>query len=313
MSTPTTLSTLLADHGYAVLFSYVLLSQLGVPLPSGPLIMAAGALATTGRLRLAAVVAVVEIASLCADSVWYRLGRTQGARVLRALCRISLNPEVCVRRTRDAFGRYGGPFLLVAKFVPGLGLLAAPVAGERAMGFARFLVFDAVGVLAWTSSYALSGFFLAQAIGHSARLRATPHFGVAAVVGAALAVVAVRVVRNRRFRARTRTPRIPAVELKRRMDLGEPMYIVDLRPTPAAGSHLPSLPGAVHLTPDEVLQRADLIPKDREIVLFCDCPREASAALVAVSLQRSGFLRARPLEGGLEAWTRAGYPLEPIR
>ena len=304
------LNTLLVEHGYVVLFAYVLVSQLGVPLPSGPLMMAAGALAATGRMRIDATVGIVAVASACADSIWYQLGRARGARVVRALCRISLEPEACVRRTHGAFGRYGERFLLVAKFVPGLGLMAAPVAGQTQIRYRRFLAFDAAGALVWACTYASLGLLLGEWIDRSARLlRAAAQFGLAAIFVAVAAVVAARLMRRRRFRRRTAIARITPRELKLRLDRGEPVYIVDLRHAADFRVEHDSLPGAIHSTPDDLLERRDLLPRDREIVLFCDCPGEASAAHVATLLQSSGFSRARPLEGGLDAWKLAGYPI----
>jgi membrane protein DedA with SNARE-associated domain/rhodanese-related sulfurtransferase len=302
----------LIDHGYAILFVYVFLSQLGVPLPSSPLIMAAGALAATGRMRFGAAVAVVAFASLFADSVWYHLGRARGTRVIRTLCGMSLEPEACVLRTRNAFDLYGARFLLVAKFIPGLGLMAAPIAGQSRMRFRRFLAHDAAGALIWTSALASLGVLLGQWLERSVLLLpAAAQFGATSIAIAAVGIIVFRLLRRRRFRMQTGTARITAGELKQRMDRGERVYIVDLRHAREDGPDPQSLPGAVQLAPDEVLARKDL-PKDGEIVLFCDCPGEASAALVATALQRSGFPRARPLEGGIDAWRLAGYPLERL-
>jgi membrane protein DedA with SNARE-associated domain/rhodanese-related sulfurtransferase len=302
--------TLLVDHGYAVLFVYVLLSQLGAPMPSGPLIMSAGALAAAGRIGFAPTVAIVVLASACADTLWYQLGRTRGARVVRVLCRVSLEPEACVRRTRDAFGRYGARFLLVAKFLPGVGLMAAPVAGQTKMRYGLFVALDSAGALVWAGTYASLGFFLGERIERNARLlQASARFGVVILLGAVVAALAIRLVRRRQFRRKVTSARITPRELKARMDLGEAFYVVDLRHPLGLGDENQSLPGAVHFTPDQVIARKDLIPKDREIVLFCDCPGEASAAFVATALQSSGFPRARPLEGGLDGWRLAGYPV----
>lgn len=302
-------TSLLVDYGYLVLFAYVLLAQLGVPLPCGPLLVTAGALSATGRMKLGLAIAVVALAGVSADSIWYYLGRARGAHVLRALCRISLEPEVCVQRTRSSLTRYGAPFLLVAKFVPGLGLMAAPIAGQTRMTVRRFLGFDAFGVLLWSCTYTSLGFLLGEWFERSARmLRTAAQFGALAVVGALVVLVLIRLVRRRRSRART--TRITPVELKGRMDRGEPVFIVDLRPLDAA--ERASLPGAVSLTPEQALARKDALPKDREVVLFCDCPDEASAAFVAAALQRDGLSRARPLAGGLDAWRLAGYPVAPL-
>jgi membrane protein DedA with SNARE-associated domain/rhodanese-related sulfurtransferase len=297
-------------HGYFVLFVYMFVAQLGIPLPALPLVVAAGAFSAVGRIGAAPAMGVVLVASLCADTVWYRLGRTRGGAVLRMLCRVSLEPEACVRRTQDALGRYGPRLLLFAKFFPGLGLMAAPLAGRTGMRFARFLAFDAAGVLLWASAYGSLGMFLGGWVEKNGLwLGKTARLGAAAVVAAALGLVVVRVLRRRRFRRLLAMPRITVTELKMRLDRGEPVFVVDLRHALLVEADRNSLPGAVHLTPAQLLERKDAIPKDREIVLFCDCPGEASAALAAANLQRSGFPRARPLEGGVEEWKRAGYAL----
>jgi membrane protein DedA with SNARE-associated domain/rhodanese-related sulfurtransferase len=298
---------LLANHGYAVLFAYVLLSQLGLPLPSAPLLIAAGALSATGRLHAGVAMAVATAASLCADSAWYALGRARGAVILRTLCRISIEPEVCVRRTKDSFGRYGAAFLLGAKFLPGVGLMAAPVAGQVRMSYVRFLGFNAAGALAWSAAYGSLGFLFGEWVERSARLlTAAARFGLPATAVVLLALIALRLQRRRRFQARTAMERISPQELKKRMDRGDLLYIVDLR---SDSPEHDSLPGAVSLAPQAAIAQATVMPMDRDIVLLCDCPGEATAALVARTLREEGVTRVHPLAGGLEGWKLAGYPL----
>jgi rhodanese-related sulfurtransferase len=233
--------------------------------------------------------------------------------VVRVLCRVSLEPEVCVRRTENAFGRYGARFLVVAKFVPGLGLMAAPIAGQTKMRYSLFLAFDFIGTLLWACTYAALGLFLGERIERNTQLLGSAaRSGVAAVLVAVVGLVAIRLVRRHRFRQRAATRRIAPRELKDRLDLGEPVYIVDLRHPLLIGPERDSLPGAVHFTPDEVIARKHLIPKDRQVVLFCDCPGEASAAQVARALQNGGLQNALPLEGGFDGWKLAGYPVAPL-
>src|SRR5712691_2508672 len=114
----------LLRHGYSVLFAWVLVEQLGLPVPSVPLLLAAGALAGRGRLNLSLVAALPIVAALLSDALWYELGRRRGVKVLQFLCRISLEPDSCVRRTENVFARHGARSLLVAKFVPGLNTAA---------------------------------------------------------------------------------------------------------------------------------------------------------------------------------------------
>jgi len=302
---------LLIEHGYAVLFGYVLVSQLGAPLPSPPLLVAAGALAATGRLGMGQALGTVVVACLLADSAWYCVGRTRGGNVVRFLCRISFEPETCVRNAEDGIARYGALFLLGSKFFPGLGLLAAPTAGQSKLPYPSFLAFDASGVVVWAGAYILVGRFLGRTIEHNEHLfHLTARFAVLAFAGAVVALLVGRLVRRSRFRRRFATLRITPAELKRRMDLGEAVYVVDLRHPMNVAADGRSFPGSVHLTPQQVIARREQIPTDRDIVLFCNCPREAAAAQVAVTLRHFGLSHVYPLEGGLDAWQRAGYPVD---
>jgi membrane protein DedA with SNARE-associated domain/rhodanese-related sulfurtransferase len=262
---------------------------------------------------MAQAVATVVSACLLADSVWYYLGRVRGGEVVRALCRISLEPEGCVRKTEDGIARYGVLFLLFSKFLPGLGLMAAPTAGQSKLRFGSFLGFDAVGASVWAGTYLVTGQLLGGSLEHNERLlsRAAPFAGVAygtVLVG----LLALRLVRRSLFRRRFATARITASELRRRMDLGEPFYVVDLRHPMSVAAEGRSFPASVHLTPAQVIARKDQIPTDRDIVLFCNCPGEATAAQVAVRLRHFGLVRVYPLEGGLDAWLRAGFPLDGV-
>jgi membrane protein DedA with SNARE-associated domain/rhodanese-related sulfurtransferase len=303
--------TLLVQHGYAVLFGYVLVSQLGAPVPSTPLLVTVGALAASGRFGMGQAVGVVVVACLIADSTWYFLGRARGGKVVRVLCRISMEPEACVRRTEDGIARYGALFLVVSKFLPGLGLLAAPTAGQSKLRFASFLFFDGVGALSWASAYILVGRFLGRTLEHNERfLRLAPRLAGVAFITAAVGLLLGRLVRRYRFRRRFATARISPAELRARMDLGEPFYVIDLRHPTSAAADGRAFPGSVHLTPEQVVANRNQIPNDRDVVLFCNCPREAAAAQVTVRLRELGFARVYPLEGGLDGWERAGFPLE---
>src|SRR5215470_17067307 len=109
-----------AGHGIWFVLGTIFLGGLGLPIPLPAVLLAAGVLAGMGRLGLAAVLSGSVVALLVADLLWYQLGRWQGRRILALLCRISLEPDSCVRRTEDLFARHRAGSLLVAKFVPGL-------------------------------------------------------------------------------------------------------------------------------------------------------------------------------------------------
>ena len=137
---------------WLVLFGWVLLEQMGLPIPAAPLLIATGALARAGKMNLTFAVALAFIAVILADLFWYSLGRYRGGRILKLLCRISLEPDSCVRRTENLVVRRGVHSLLVAKFVPGLNTAAPSLAGVFRMPVRRFIIFDCLGALLWVAT-----------------------------------------------------------------------------------------------------------------------------------------------------------------
>ena len=260
----------LLRHGYAVLLFWVLLEQAGLPIPSAPLLLAAGALAGAGRLRLALVVALPVLASLTSDLLWYQIGRHRGSRVLSWICRISLEPDSCVRRTEDVYFRHGARSLLVAKFVPGLNTAAPPLAGIFQMRVERFLAFDLVGCLLWVASFVGLGFVFSDQLEDVAAYALRLGVSLVALLLAALAgYIAWKYIQRQRFLRELRIARISAAELKRELDSGEPVQIVDLRHSLDFEADPDTIPGALHLDPQEVEHRQDEISRDRDVVLYC--------------------------------------------
>ena len=303
----------IVQYGYLVVFLWVLTEQLGIPIPSVPMLLTAGTLTATHQLHLELVMAAALLGSLLGDSVWYVFGKRYGSAVVQLVCRLSFESSACVRKTEGYFTRKGPAALLVAKFIPGLGSVAAPIAGQIGMHYGRFLAWDAAGVLLWSGSVALGGRFFGDI------LRRNPNwlswFGHSAVVLFVLLFAGFlvwRMLQRRAFLRSIRMARIDARELKRMMDNGQPVFVVDLR---HPLDYLPdprTLPGALSLTPDKLLEHSDQIPHDQEVVLFCTCPSEATAAKMALRLRNLGIYRVRPLRGGYEEWKRLGYPLVDI-
>ena len=136
-------------YGYLLLFGWVLVEQLGIPLPAAPVLLAAGALSAEHEISFALALLAGMIAALVADTTWFLVGRRYGHYMLRILCKLSLEPSSCVRTTQNSFGRRRAVTLMIAKFVPGLATLAPPVAGQNGMAFGPFLLFDGIGSLLW--------------------------------------------------------------------------------------------------------------------------------------------------------------------
>lgn len=300
---------ILLTYGYALLFGWVLIEQLGAPLPAAPVLMAAGALSAEREMSFWLALATGVVAALIADTAWFWIGRRYGHMVLRLLCRMSLEPTSCVRRTELSCGHRGSLMLLFAKFVPGLATLAPPVAGQNGVRLGSFLLYDGAGSALWAGALLLGGRFC------GAMLHSNEHvldwvgkFSGGLLLLGIVGFFFVRLVRRQNALRLLRRSRLEPEELKRQLDAGEPVYIVDLRE--AAELRMGTLPGALALAPRELTERLGEIPRDRDVVLLCDCPSEATAAQTAMRLHKLGIDRVRPLRGGAREWRRLGYPLE---
>ncbi|MBZ5724525.1 MAG: VTT domain-containing protein [Acidobacteriia bacterium] len=255
-------------HGYLLVFFWILAEQGALPLPSIPVLLACGALARSGRLNPLLVVACGVAASLIADSVWFQVGRRRGPKVLRFLCRVALEPDSCVRRTENAFVKYGLRSLLVSKFIPGLNAVAAPLAACSGAGIRRFLMFDAAGAFLWVASYTGLGYAFGGQIEIVEARAAQMGSGLVVLVLALLAAwILWKFVQRRRFLKQLAIARITAEELRTRLNAGEEVTIIDLRT--AMDIEPCAIPGVIRIAVEELRSRHREIPRDREIVLFC--------------------------------------------
>lgn len=257
-------------HGNAVLFAVVLGEQLGLPIPAAPVLLAAGALGAMGKLALGPALLLAVVASLGADFLWYQLGKHRGPSILGFLCRISLEPDSCVRRTENVFARHGARALLVAKFIPGLSTAAPPLAGMIGMPVPRFLLFSAGGAFFWAGAYVGLGYLFSTQLELAGEWlgRLGTWLGVL-VCGALAAYIAWKYVQRQRFLRQLRIARITAEELLSKLEGGEAVVVVDLRSDLQVEGDALRLPGALHVHPDELEARHREIPRDREIVLYC--------------------------------------------
>jgi membrane protein DedA with SNARE-associated domain len=260
----------LIEQGYIVLFLWVLFEQLGFPIPIVPILLTAGALAGVGKLSLAPVFVLALIACLLSDQFWYQMGLRRGSRVLSFLCRISLDPDSCVRRTKGIFARYGVRSLLVAKFIPGMATLASPLAGILRMRPFRFLILDGLGAFIWVAVFILLGY----QFGKELEDFVTSSGGVGSLVGlivpAGLATyIAWKYIQRNRFLRQLTIARITPEEVKQRLDAGEDLLILDLRDAFEFKIEPHTIPGAFYLSVEDLEQEHHRIPRDREIVLFC--------------------------------------------
>jgi membrane protein DedA with SNARE-associated domain/rhodanese-related sulfurtransferase len=299
----------LIRHGYAVVFVWVLMEQAGLPIPSAPVLLAAGALAGLHRLSLAEVIALAMAACLFSDTLWFGLGARRGNAILRLICKLSLDPETCVSKTHSAYMRYGPASLLFAKFAPGLGSLGAPMAGMFGLSFWKFLILDAAGSVLWSGAIVGVGWAFHEEIEILADWLA--RFGVTAasvLVGGLAFFFGAKYVRRRRTIRALRVARITPAELKQLLDSDRAPAIIDLRPDFERLEGV--IPGAIAVAAAD-LDSLSTGVIEGEIVFYCSCPGELESVQAAVRLKRRGATHVRPLSGGFAAWLEMGFPVEP--
>ena len=254
------------------------------------------------------LIGVTWLAVLIADSTWYWMGRRYGNQVLRIVCRLALSPDSCVRTTEQTFSRWGLKSLAVAKFIPGFSMVAPPLAGAMGFKWSSFLVFDLLAAALWSSVGIGAGLIfyrqvdrvLAALAGLGARAPVVALFLLAAFIG-------VKWLQRRRFYRTLRMARISVHELKRLIDLGAHPVVFDVRTVAARERDPLRIPGAIAFDVSEVDAVVADLPQEGEVILYCNCPSEASAARIARLLMDRGVRSVRPLAGGLQAWIDAGF------
>ena len=301
----------LTRYGPLVLFLAVFVEQLGIPLPAAPWLLMAGALAGAGKLAVMPALAAATVGSLLADSIWFYLGRRYGNRVLKVICRISLEQDSCVHQMEDVFKRYGMSGVIAAKFIPGLSTIVAPLAGRSGVSVVRFLFFDGVGSLLYAACFVLGGFLFSHQLEQVLNaLTSLGHGALSLALALVVIYVSFKYYQRRRLLVELRMARITVDELYRKLEDGENLFILDLRPHAELDREPLLIRGALHITADELKLRNEEIPRDRDVILYCSCPNEESSARATLLLRRSGIVRVHPLLGGFEAWHKRNYPTE---
>jgi len=305
------LVSIIGQYGVGIVAGNVFLDQMGLPVPAVPTLVVAGAISADGGMPLPALFAVSVIACLVADCSWYWVGQRYGIRVLKTLCKISLEPDSCVSQTQTRFERWGINSLVIAKFIPGLAILAPPMAGAMRIGWPRFITLSACSAVLWVGSGLAAGvLFKSQIARLLERLGGFGSIAGAGVLVLLAAYIAFKWWERTRFYKMLRMARISVAELYDLIQAGAKPLIVDVRSFTARSLEPHWIPGALHVPLQDISTHLRELPRDRDIILYCNCPSEATAARVAKMLMNHGFRRVRPLHGGLDAWVAAGYEVE---
>ena len=264
------LTRLLAEHGLTLVFANVLVAQLGFPLPALPMLVVAGALVADGSLNVAALAAVVVTASLLGDTPWYFAGRRYGYRVLRTLCRISIEPDSCVKQTENIFGRWGPPSLIVAKYVPGFSTVAPPLAGTMGVGIFQFLGYSAAAAVLWAALPVAGGFFFRSQVEWLLGMLETMGAGAATLLVALIvAYIAVKGVQRFLLIRFLRMVRISVSDLRAMIDEGHQPVIFDVRSPLAREAEPRRIPGAILAELDAIERMLEHAPPGRDVVVYC--------------------------------------------
>ncbi len=308
----------IAQHGYLVVGVVLFVAALGVPLPMSITLLAAGAAAHHG-LRLGWLLAVAVGSGLAGDTLLYLGGRYTGWWLLSGMCRVSLNPEQCIFGAAGYFYRRGAKTLLFAKFIPGLGAMAAPLAGSLTMRFGRFLRLDALGVTLYCSTWLLVGYGFSgllleiaqglERIGHFVLLAA-----VVLLVGYGVAVVGFT-LRARRYQE---IEKISAASLHERLQELTPDKLVVIADVRSHGYYDPGMQrikNSIRVEPhrlhEELVALREFMAPECEIYLYCSCLRDTTSVRVAHMLKQENC-HAQVIEGGMKAWVKAGGAVEMV-
>jgi membrane protein DedA with SNARE-associated domain len=262
----------MARHGYALTFALLFAEAIGLPFPAAIALVAAGAAVASHTLWGPFVLLAAVVALLLGDSAQFWLGRYMGWALLGFLCRVSINPETCILRSAESFYKRGKTTLVIAKFIPGVNTMAAPLAGSMKMRFWQFLRLDLAGALLYSLTYLLIGYvsrdFLASILrGFHAAGRA-----MEAVVIAALAVYAVyRIEQYRKHRMDRVVPRIQVQELAARLasEDATQVLIVDVRSHGYYDSGAARIKNSIRIEPNNLEEEIKNLPKDKDFYLYC--------------------------------------------
>jgi membrane protein DedA with SNARE-associated domain/rhodanese-related sulfurtransferase len=299
------------EYGLIAVFSVVLVQQLGAPIPVLPVMLLAGAQSARDPVFGVYALALALVASTIGSVPWFWAGRRFGHRVLKLTCRVSLSPDSCVRQTETVFERHGATAVLISKFVPGLAHVAPPLAGAFGFKTPRFLFYNAVGAALWAGAGLILGLLFYPQIDWL--LVQFYAFGGHALAALALLVVtyaAYRWIVRRRFLKSLHASRIEVAELQEMIGRGDAPIVLDVRSRTHRKLDGRMIPGARPVDLDDLERPLAQISADRNVVVYCACPNDATALKVAMLLKRRGIRHVRPLTGGIDAWTSAGLMTE---
>ncbi|MFM0624557.1 VTT domain-containing protein [Paraburkholderia xenovorans] len=307
-------SSAVSTWGGAVVFLNVLLTRLGVPIPAVPVLLFAGSAIAAGTLSFWPVLGAAVLGALVGDGAWFTAGRLYGRKLIAALGRISPAVDSKVDQARALFERFGVPLVSISKFVPGLALITPPLMGTTAVDARIYAAYDFAGALAWAAFWLLGGAAAERQL-HMLLdfVKARGGTVIDVLLATALVFLAFRLQQRRRARRRfadaaSATAARAAAGGWRRI---APPKVLDARPQAPALEAPCRIPGALALDPHSP-EQIDGALRTYDMVIYCVCPDSATAFEITQRMRHNGYTRIRALRGGLDAWQRRGFPVEPL-
>jgi len=307
-------SSAVSTWGGAVVFLNVLMTRLGVPIPAVPVLLFAGSAIAAGTLSFWPILGAAVLAALMGDGTWFTAGRLYGRKLIAALGRLSPAVYPKVNKARSLFERFGVPLVSISKFVPGLALVTPPLMGTTAVDARIYAAWDFAGVLAWASFWLLGGAAAERQLHMLLEfVKARGGTVIDVLLAAALIYLAFRLQQRRRERRRfeeaaSRADPLAVDGAGRRI---APPKVLDARPQALSLEAPRRIPGALALDPHSP-EQIDGALRAHDTVIYCICPDSATAVDITRHMRHKGYTRIRALRGGLDAWQRRGFPVEPL-
>ena len=301
----------LSQHGYTILFVFVFLEAIGMPVPAALALLIAGGASARGSLYLPFAVASALLALVLGDTLMFLLGRYTGWWLLGLLCRLSLNPESCILRSADSFYRRGRTVLVFAKFVPGINTMAPPLAGSMNMRLTQFLRLDLVGATLYIGAWFGIGYLFSGALEYITHgFHIFGQFAGYAILAAIVGYLGFQVWMWRKSRSLQPVHRALPADVAGALS-SESAVIYDVRSHGYYDAKAMHIQGSRRLEPNAIHQANEEMPAGKHVYLYCTCIRDATSSRIARTLLEKG-VSCSVIEGGLRAWKKAGLPLEPV-
>lgn len=303
-------SSAVSTWGGAAVFVNVMLTRLGVPIPAVPMLLFAGSAIAAGTLSFWPILGAAVLGAMIGDGTWFTAGRLYGRKLLAALGRLSPAIDSKVETARSLFERFGVPLVSVSKFVPGLGLITPPLMGSTAVDSRIYAIWDLTSAVAWATFWLLGGAAAEREL-HMLLGFVKSRGGTVAdiLLGTGLIYLLYRLhLRRREQRKFADAATQHAARARRRI---APPKVLDARPAGPAFDAPRRIPGALALDPHSP-EQLDNALRAFDSVIYCICADSATASEVTLRMRSNGYTRIRALHGGLDAWQRRGFPVEPL-